>query len=250
MQALLQALGQQLGGDPIRKLSGQIGAPPEQTASAVSAALPMLLAGLGRQAAQAGGADNLMAMLDRDGDGSILDDVAGYFAGGGRGAGAGPLGEIFGQRADSVGGAVSRASGLGSQQVTQLLAMLVPVVLSFFARARSGAAPGGPSGASGGMGDLGGLLGGLLGGGAAPGGGGTDGLGGLLGGLLGGGGAPAQDGGGLGGLLGSALSGGSAAQAGRQAPSAPGGLLDDDDGLDELAAQGAAILGGLLGGGR
>lgn len=248
MQALLQALGQQLGGDPIRNLSGQIGAPPEQTASAVSAALPMLLAGLGRQAAQAGGADNLMAMLDRDGDGSILDDVAGFFAAGGKSAGAGPLGEIFGQRADSVGGAVSRASGLGSQQVTQLLAMLVPVVLSFFTRARAGAAPGGSAGASGGgMGDL---LGGLLGGGA-PGGGAGGGLGGLLGGLLGGGGGGgAKGGGGLGDLLSSALSGSSGAPAGRQAPGAPGDLLDDDNGLDELAAQGASILGGLLGGRR
>ena len=85
MQALLEALGQQLGGDPIHRLSGQIGAPAHQTASAVSAALPMLLAGLGRQAAQAGGTDNLRAMLDRNGDGSILDDVAGFFAGGGRG---------------------------------------------------------------------------------------------------------------------------------------------------------------------
>lgn len=244
MQALLEALGQQLGGDPIHRLSGQIGAPANQTASAVSAALPMLLAGLGRQAAQAGGADNLMAMLDRNGDGSILDDVAGFFAGGGHGAGAGPLGEIFGHRTDSVSGAVSRASGLGGQQVTQLLAMLVPVVLSFFARARSGAASSG----GGGLGDL---LGGLLGGGAPAGAGpGGGGLGGLLGGLLGGGSGSAG-GGGLGDLLGSALSGSTGAPAGASAPSGGlGSLLDDDGGLDQLAAQGASILGGLLGGGR
>ncbi len=178
MNPLLEALGQQLGGESIRNLSSQVGAPPQQTASAVSAALPMLLAGLGRQASQAGGADRLMSMLDRDGDGSILDDVAGFFAAGGRGpAGAGPLGEIFGNRADSVSGAVSRASGLGGAQVNQILAMLVPVVLSFLARGRGGAQAGG-----GGLGDL---IGGLLGGGGAGSAGG--GLGDLVGGLLGGG---------------------------------------------------------------
>ena len=229
MNPLLEALGQQLGGQSIRNLSSQVGAPPQQTASAVSAALPMLLAGLGRQASQAGGADRLMSMLDRDGDGSILDDVAGFFAAGGRGpVGAGPLGEIFGNRADSVSGAVSRASGLGGAQVNQILAMLVPVVLSFLARGRGGAQAGG-----GGLGDL---IGGLLGGGGAGSAGG--GLGGLVGSMLGGGSAPAARGGtapaprgGAGGGLGDLV----------------GGLLDDDKGLDELASRGASILGGLLG---
>jgi len=248
MKDLLEALGQQLGGDPIRHLSGRIGAPAQQTASAVSAALPMLFAGLGHQAAQAGGAERLMGIIDRDGDGSILDDVAGFFAGGGRGgAGASPLGEIFGPRADSVTSAVSRASGLGSAQVQQVLAMLVPVVLSFLARGR-GAAPG--AGASGG--GLGDLLGGLLGGGGSAGGG----LGDLVGGLLGGGGRGGS-GGGLGDLVGGLLGGAGPAPAARAGAPATGsggiadvlgGLLNDDKGLDQLASQGASILGGMLGG--
>lgn len=246
MKDLLEALGQQLGGDPIRHLSGQIGAAPQQTASAVSAALPMLLAGLGHQAAQAGGVDRLMAMLDRDGDGSILDDVSGFFAAGGRGgAGAGPMADIFGQRADSVTGAVSRASGLGGAQVQQILAMLVPVVLSFLARGRS-AAPG-PGTSGGGLGDI---LGGLLGGGSAGGG-----LGDLVGGLLGGAGRGGS-GGGLGDLVGGLLGGAGSAPAARTGATASGGgiadvlggLLNDDKGLDRLASQGASILGGILGG--
>jgi hypothetical protein len=247
MKDLLEALGQQLGGDPIRHLSGQIGAAPQQTASAVSAALPMLLAGLGHQAAQAGGADRLMALLDRNGDGSLLDDVAGFFAAGGRGtAGAGPMADIFGQRADSVAGAVSRASGLGTAQVQQVLAMLVPVVLSFLARGRS-AAPGAEA-SSGGLGDI---LGGLLGGAASAGGG----LGDLVGGLLGGGGR--SGGGGLGDLVGGLLGGAGPAPAARAGAAATGsggiadvlgGLLNDDKGLDQLASQGASILGGVLGG--
>ena len=243
MKDLLEALGQQLGGGSIHQLAGQIQAPAQQTATAVSAALPMLLAGLSHQASQAGGTDRLMAMLDRNGDGSILDDVAGFFAGGGRGgAGAGPLGEIFGNRTDSVAGAVSRASGLGGAQVQQILAMLVPVVLSFLARGRGGA-----SGGGGGLGDL---IGGMTGGGgdARPGGGG--GLGDVLGGLLGGSG-----GGGLGDLVGGMMGGGSAPTPRAGAPASGGGLggllgglLNDDKGLDQLAASGASILGGLLGG--
>lgn len=247
MKDLLEALGQQLGGDPIRHLSGQIGAPAQQTASAVSAALPMLIAGLGHQASQAGGAERLMGMIDRDGDGSILDDVAGFFAGGGRGgAGAGPLGEIFGQRADSVSGAVSRASGLGGAQVQQILAMLVPVVLSFLARGRTAGSGARTSG--GGLGDL---VGGLLGGGGG-------GLGGLVGGMLGGGGS-GSGGGGLGDLVGGLLGGAAPAPAPGVRAGAPdtgglggvlGSLLADDKGLDQLASQGASILGGLLGGRR
>lgn len=228
MEQLLKALGQQLGGDPIRQLSQQLGAPREQTASAVSAALPMLLASLGQQAQGAGGAQGLLAMLDRNGDGSILDDLAGFFAqgGGGAAAGGGILGQILGGRGGAVSSAVSRASGLGGAQVGQLLAMLAPVVLGYLTKMRGGAAPA-PSGGGG----LPGGLGSVLGGGA--GGGGVD-LGGLLGGLLGGAG-----GGGLGGML-----GGQAPQGGRRAP------VDDDGGLDDLARAGASILGGLLGGKR
>lgn len=247
MKDLLEGLGQQLGGDPIRHLSQQIGAPAQQTASAVSAALPMLLAGLGHQASQVGGADRLMAMLDRDGDGSILDDVAGFFAGGGRGgAGAGPMADIFGQRAGSVAGAVSRASGLGGAQVQQILAMLVPVVLSFLARGRGAA-----SGAGGSGGGLGDLVGGLVGGGSAGGG-----LGDLVGGMLGGG-SRGGSGGGLGDLVGGLLGGAAPTPAARAGATATGsggladvlgGLLNDDKGLDQLASQGASILGGLLGG--
>lgn len=243
MEQLLQMLGQQLGGDPIRQLSGRMGTDSNTTASAVAAALPMLLTGIGQHAAQSGGLDGLMSMLDRDHDGQILDDLAGFFGKGASSNAAGSiLSQILGDRSTAVSGAVERASGLGGAQVSQLLAMLAPVVLSFLARTfgggRAPAGAGAGAGAQGGGIDLGGLIGALTGGG------GGGGLGGLIGGMLGGGGAQrgGQAGGGLGDVLGGLLGGGSQASAAR----APQAQQQDDSSLDELAAAGAKILGGLL----
>lgn len=209
MSQLLDLVKRQLDGGTVATMASQIGASPGQTRTAVEAALPALLAGLQGNATSPGGASSLAAALDRDHDGSILDDVAGFLGQGPSAAGQRSVGHIFGDRQGHVTQAVAQHSGLDSGQVMSLLAMLAPLVLGALGRARqqggAGAATGG-----GGLGDLlGAALGGLQGGGA------SGGLGGILGGLLGGGGsAPSGDegggggqGGGLGDILGGLLGG-------------------------------------------
>ena len=208
MSSILDLLGSQLGSAEMKQLAAQIDAPHQQTASAVQAALPMLLGALQRNASTPGGADSLLSALDRNHDGSVLDDVAGFFGQAATGSDLQSLDHIFGGRKAPVADAVSRASGLGAGQVTQLLAQLAPLVLGALGRMRKTQGVD-----AGGLGDLlggamsqlhasntglGGLLGGLLdadGDGSIAdhllqkglGGGSGGGLGGLLGGLLGGG---------------------------------------------------------------
>lgn len=219
MNALLDLLGNGLDRRALDRLSGQVGASPEQTGRAVQAALPLLLGALQRNASQPRGAEALAGALERDHDGSVLEDVAGFFGQPASARDARSLEHIFGCRRAPVENAVARASGLGGSQVMELLAQLAPLVLGALARAReSSPATGGASSGSGGLGDL-------LGGALARMQGGNPGLGGLLGGLLdadgdgsiaddlleralgaGRGTAPASDpGGGLGGLLGGLL---------------------------------------------
>ena len=167
-------LNDALGGNTVSQISQAIGADEGTTSNAIQSALPMLLGGLANNSSTEGGASGLLGAIDRDHDGSVLDDIGGLIAGnfGGNAAnGAGILGHIFGGSQGGVEQTVSQSSGLDMSKVGPLLALLAPIVMGAIGRSRQQ----GEVGTS----DLGGLLGGA----AQQMGGGSD-LMGMLGGLL------------------------------------------------------------------
>lgn len=183
---LLQILQGQLSDDLLDNLSQHIGADKEQTASAASGIFATLLGGLANNASSEQGLSSLGSALDRNHDGSVLDDLMGM-AGSvmqGQGAGAtngmGILGHILGDRQEVAAEQVSQSSGLNISQVMKLMPILAPIVMGVLGKARSagGLDLGSLAGilmgstqraeSSGGFGDLlGNVLGGVLGGGQA-----------------------------------------------------------------------------------
>lgn len=136
---LLENITRHLTPDTIQQMSASLGADPQTTSTAISAALPALLGGLARNASDPQGATSLDRALD-DHDGSILDNLGGMLGGGGASGGLGGgiggaiLGHIFGSRRSPVEEGVGRASGLNGSQVTQLLMMLAPIVMGALGR--------------------------------------------------------------------------------------------------------------------
>lgn len=197
---LMSMLAQSLGPSQISQLSQQIGAQPNQTQSALNAALPMLLGGLARNASTPKGAQGLAGALDRDHDGTLLDNLGGLLGGGGGGGGgldmggllgmaasmltqapgpsnaktvdgAGILGHILGGKQPAVEQGVAKASGLNMGQVGQLLALVAPMIMGALGKTKSsqGLDAGGlasmlgnESAKVGGSGGAGGILGSLL----------------------------------------------------------------------------------------
>lgn len=163
-------------GNAQQQVSQQTGATPQQSESAMEAAIPLLLGAMTRNASSPDGAASLAGALGQH-DGSALDQFS-------RGntpsmqEGQKILGHVFGNQQQSAAQAVSKRAGIDPQLAMQILSMAAPLVLGYLARQRQ---QGGQQQTQGGGSDLGGLLGGLLGGGSA------GGLGGMLGGLLGGG---------------------------------------------------------------
>jgi hypothetical protein len=136
MSALMEILGQSLGGDTMDQIGDQLGVDRATAASAVGVALPVLVGALSRNASTPGGHDALESALERDHDGGILDDLGGFLGGGAGGAGGSILGHVLGGRRDSMAESVGRASGLDAGSAAQLLAMLAPIVLGALTRAR------------------------------------------------------------------------------------------------------------------
>lgn len=137
--SLSDQLMAQLDGAPMQALSQQLGTDTTQTATAVSAALPLLFGAMGRNAEQQGGAESLMQALQRDhaGGGGVADMLSaalGGGGGGGRNDGAAILGHIFGgaqqQRVES---GLGQATGLGAN-AGNLLQTLAPIVMAFLAQ--------------------------------------------------------------------------------------------------------------------
>lgn len=138
----------------IGQIGQAIGADEQTTGNAINAALPALLGGLAGNSSSASGASALLGALDRDHDGSVLDDLAGLIgtAGAGQGTGEALLGHILGGQLGTVTQAVSQASGLEASRVGPLLGILAPIVMGAVGRFWRA------SGNQGGAGDLAGLL--------------------------------------------------------------------------------------------
>ena len=132
---LMGLLDDALNSDTIKQISQQLGADEGATGDAIQAALPMLLGGLANNSANQSGATSLLGALDRDHDGSILDDLAGFLGDYLSGRGAGILGHIFGDQEGAVERGVSQASGLHLSKVGPLLMMLAPIVMGAIGRA-------------------------------------------------------------------------------------------------------------------
>jgi hypothetical protein len=133
---LMGLLSQALGGSTPRTLGSLVGADEDRTATALSAALPLLLAALARNSETPAGASSLFGALARDHDGSALDDPEGFLRSptGGAVAGRGILEHVFGGREPQATQAIGKASGLDARQVGTLLAAAAPLVLAALGR--------------------------------------------------------------------------------------------------------------------
>ncbi len=205
---LMDILQGQISDDMLGQLSDHIGASPEQTAQATNGVFATLVGGLANNASNEGGLSALSSALDRDHDGSMLDDVLGMVGGMMQGGdtqaagatnGMGILGHILGNKQETAAAQIGESSGLSMGQVMKLMPILAPIVMSVLGKTKkagdldlgglAGVLMGSAQSAQQqpGMGDLiGSVLGGLLGGGQQQAQAQPQGAGDLLGGLLGG----------------------------------------------------------------
>jgi hypothetical protein len=136
---LLSLAQSALGGD-FSKMAGQfLGETPTATQGALGALLPAVLGVVAQKGATSGGASGLMSLINGANlNTSVLGNIGSMFAGGGTGAsdlmktGAATLvPALFGDKAGALVGALSSSSGIKPASATNLIAMVVPLVLSF-----------------------------------------------------------------------------------------------------------------------
>lgn len=130
---LTDDLVNQLRGGPMQQLAQSLGLTPDVAMSAVSAALPLLIASLGGNARSPAGAQGLFSALDQDHRGLDPGNVLGTTLGGG-GQGTQILSHIFGARQPVASQALGSIGGLGQDRAGTLLRVLAPIVMAYLAR--------------------------------------------------------------------------------------------------------------------
>lgn len=162
MNNILALVNGPLGKEIINGIGKNAGTSPEETKSVISTALPAILGSMQKNASSAQGAAGLLGALQGKHDGSILDNLGGFFgAGGDEKDGNGILKHVLGGNKSSLESAVSQKTGVSSASVSKILALLAPVVMGYLGKeSKSKQVQSG-----GGIGDfLGGMLGGQGGG--------------------------------------------------------------------------------------
>ena len=117
----------------IQAIASQLGVDPAQAAQAIQQAMPLLVGGLARNASTDQGAGALHSALG-DHAGNDIAGILGSVLGGGNTAGGmsggmAILRHIFGARQDQAAQGLGQASGLGSVNAGQLMAILAPIVM-------------------------------------------------------------------------------------------------------------------------
>jgi hypothetical protein len=144
MANLIDLLQGQLSEGLVEQFANQLGgADKQQTADATSGIISMITSALAKNATTPEGAGALASALDRDHDGSILDDLMGYATGSMQQKeglntsminGAGILKHILGGKQSNAIDVISQMSGLQSDKTGNLMAMLAPIVLGMLGK--------------------------------------------------------------------------------------------------------------------
>ena len=152
----MQELMSQFGDQELEAMGNKAGIDKSQAANALQGIMPTLLGAMAGNTQTEDGANSFLSALDRDHDGSILDDVAGFITKSDDGPGAGILGHLLGGNRNAVENKISQQSGISSGAVGKLLEIAAPMVMGYLGRQKKS-----KSGFD--AGAVGGLLSGLAG---------------------------------------------------------------------------------------
>ena len=104
--------------------------------SAASVALPAMLEALNRNTNTKEGAQSLADALDKDHDGSKLNDISSMISNFQGENGSAILNHMFGSKKENIINSVSKSSGLNTDSTANLMSMLAPLVLEFLGKSK------------------------------------------------------------------------------------------------------------------
>lgn len=135
MSQLLETIVSEVSGSALESLSGSLGTESSKTEGAVATALPLLIKAMANNSSESSGAEALSSALDRDHDGSALEDIAGLVSSDSSvDTGSAILKHVLGSKTDQVANGIAKSAGLDKGTSIALIAKLAPVVMGYLGK--------------------------------------------------------------------------------------------------------------------
>lgn len=138
MRSLEDMLRAQLSDRDLDALGNAIGTDKQNAKQAVDVALPELLKRLQKNARSTPGRESLERAIERDHDGTILDNVEAQMRNPEQGDGGKILEHMFGGERGAVEQQLGALSGIGKGGMAKVLIALAPIVLGMIGKAKKG----------------------------------------------------------------------------------------------------------------
>ncbi|OIQ29134.1 MAG: hypothetical protein BM564_07960 [Bacteroidetes bacterium MedPE-SWsnd-G2] len=137
MSGILDLIQGELGKSVINNISQASGEENSKTNSVLTMAIPVLLQAMKNNSKSEQGSSSLQNALNKH-DGSLLDNLDGFFGGGvddsAKTDGSKILGHILGQKQNHVEQALSTKSGVNSSSVSEILKIAAPIVMNMLGK--------------------------------------------------------------------------------------------------------------------
>lgn len=143
MNDLFEMIMSQMGRNTVDTMSARVNENPANTQMAIQNAIPILMNAMARNSSTSDGASSLLGALDRDHDGSILNDLGGFLSNPAVANGAGILNHVLGGNRGKVENYLSKTSGISLGSASNLLEMLAPILMGFLGKQNRSATSGG-----------------------------------------------------------------------------------------------------------
>ena len=138
MSGLLELLSSSQGKELINGISQQAGVSESNTSQILDMALPLLTGAMKKNIQTPEGAQGLMNALNSKHDGSILDNLGGFFQGGVDDGvmkdGEGILGHLLGGKQANVENTLSQKTGIDAGSIAQILKVAAPIIMGFLGK--------------------------------------------------------------------------------------------------------------------
>jgi len=164
MSGILDLINSDMGQQLISGTGNQMGLDKNTTSSAMSTAIPLILAAMKNNSSSAEGSEQILNALDnsKHRGGSMLDNLGSILGGGSidqdvMDDGGKILGHLFGGQENNAASTLSKSSGIDVNSAMNMLKVAAPFIMSYLGKQKSQ----NNISDQGGLGDL---LGGLLGG--------------------------------------------------------------------------------------
>lgn len=129
MSELLNILSGAMDSGAISQLSEKLGMDEEKTSGAVAAALPLLIKALASNTEDSDGAKTLSKALEKNHDGSILEDISGYLNQDNLESGSKILKHVLGSQLPVVEKGLGQMTGMDSSKAGSVISAMAPLVL-------------------------------------------------------------------------------------------------------------------------